>query len=111
MPLFNDLWDDLRGYLAECGHTYNLLQWSKLTKRHDGWYNIDKEEEECKMYDIYGRPYRTARRTMKLEGPYPSKKKALKAMNELIQDGKMDPDAWLRKRPEAKKVKRSDKEE
>jgi len=40
MPIFSDLWRDLRDHLAENGHVYACRSWQKLSKKHDGWYNV-----------------------------------------------------------------------
>jgi hypothetical protein len=40
MPIFGDLWDDLRSYLAEHNHIYDCRSWQKLSKKYDGWYNV-----------------------------------------------------------------------
>jgi hypothetical protein len=58
------------------------------------------------VYDIWGKPYRGARRTLRLHGPFNGKKKAEAEMDRLIKAGELDPYAWLRKRPQTSLCKR-----
>ena len=55
------------------------------------------------QYDIWGKPYRCARRTMRLHGPFEGKTKAETEMERLIEAGELDPYAWLRRRPKRRK--------
>lgn len=49
MPLFNDLMNDLKVYLAETCVIWRY-QWRKITKTQDGWFNV-KWRRQCSQCD------------------------------------------------------------